>query len=92
MGKPKRPFYRLVVADSRAPRDGKFIEALGTYDPLTDPITVRIDGERVRTWMRKGARPSDVAKRLLVSQGILPREALPTRRHKPAPKAAPKEA
>ncbi len=91
MGKPKRPFYRLVVADSRAPRDGKFIEALGTYDPLTDPITVRIDEEKVRSWMQKGARPSDVAKRLLVSQGILPREALPTRRHKPASKAASKE-
>ncbi len=91
MGKPKRPFYRLVVADSRAPRDGKFIEALGTYDPLTEPITVRIDQNRVRNWLQRGARPSDAAKRLLVAQGLLPRHALPTRRHKPAPKAAAKE-
>ncbi len=93
MGKPKRPFYRLVVADSRAPRDGKFIDALGTYDPLTEPIVVRIDQEKVRSWLQRGARPSDAAKRLLVSQGMLPKEALPTRRHKPAPpKAAAKEA
>jgi small subunit ribosomal protein S16 len=91
IGKPKHPFYRLVVADSRAPRDGKFIELLGTYDPLTQPITVKIDHEKVRDWLKKGARPSDVAKRLLVGQGVLPKEALPTRRHKPAPpKAEPK--
>jgi small subunit ribosomal protein S16 len=88
IGKPKHPFYRLVVADSRAPRDGKFIELLGTYDPLTEPITVKIDHEKVRDWLKKGARPSDVAKRLLVGQGVLPKEALPTRRHKPAPPKA----
>lgn len=88
IGKPKHPFYRLVVADSRAPRDGKFIELLGTYDPLTEPITVKIDHEKVRDWLKKGARPSDTAKRLLVGQGVLPNEALPTRRHKPAPPKA----
>ncbi len=80
MGTTKRPVYRLVVADSRSPRDGRFIEAIGFYDPLPDPAVVRIDEEKVRTWMRKGARPSDSARFLLVQQGILaplPRPARP---------------
>jgi small subunit ribosomal protein S16 len=72
MGTTKRPFYRLVVADSRSPRDGRFIEALGFYDPLPVPASVQIDAERVREWLRKGARPSDSARDLLVAQGILP--------------------
>jgi len=71
MGTTKRPFYRLVVADSRSPRDGRFIEALGFYDPLPRPASVRIDEERVREWLRRGARPSDSARDLLVAQGIL---------------------
>lgn len=71
MGTTKRPFYRLVVADSRSPRDGRFIEALGYYDPLPQPATVKIDADRVREWLRKGARPSDSARDLLVAQGIL---------------------
>ena len=71
MGTTKRPFYRLVVADSRSPRDGRFIEALGYYDPLPQPASVKIDAERVREWLRKGARPSDSARDLLVAQGIL---------------------
>jgi len=71
MGTTKRPFYRLVVADSRSPRDGRFIEALGFYDPLPQPASVRIDAERVREWLRRGARPSDSARDLLVAQGIL---------------------
>ncbi len=71
MGTTKRPFYRLVVADSRSPRDGRFIEALGFYDPLPQPAAVRIDAERVREWLRRGARPSDSARDLLVAQGIL---------------------
>ena len=71
MGTTKRPFYRLVVADSRSPRDGRFIEALGFYDPLPQPATVRIDAERVREWLRRGARPSDSARDLLVAQGII---------------------
>jgi len=72
MGTTKRPFYRLVVADSRSPRDGRFIEALGFYDPLPRPASVRIDEERVREWLRRGARPSDSARDLLIAQGILP--------------------
>src|SRR4029077_16775101 len=71
MGAKKRPFYRLVVADSRSPRDGRFIELLGYYDPLTDPAKVQVDADKVREWMRKGARPSDAARALLVEQGIL---------------------
>lgn len=71
MGTTKRPFYRLVVANSRSPRDGRFIEALGFYDPLPQPAAVRIDADRVREWLRRGARPSDSARDLLVAQGIL---------------------
>jgi len=71
MGTTKRPFYRLVVADSRSPRDGRFIEAVGYYDPLPQPATVKIDAERVQEWLRRGARPSDSARDLLVAQGIL---------------------
>ena len=71
MGAKKRPFYRLVVADSRSPRDGRFIELLGYYDPLTEPAKVQVDADKVREWMRKGARPSDAARDLLVREGIL---------------------
>lgn len=71
MGATKRPFYRLVVADARSPRDGRFIEAIGYYDPLPTPAKVEIDADKVREWMRKGARPSDSARDLLQAQGIL---------------------
>jgi small subunit ribosomal protein S16 len=73
LGAKKRPYYRLVVADSRSPRDGRFIEELGTYDPITKPATVRIDEAKVRAWMSRGAQPSDTARSLLEQQGILPR-------------------
>jgi small subunit ribosomal protein S16 len=82
MGAKKRPFYRLVVADSRSPRDGRFIELLGFYDPLPNPARVQIDADKVREWMRRGARPSDAARALLVEQGIL---AKVPRAFKPAP-------
>jgi small subunit ribosomal protein S16 len=82
MGAKKRPFYRLVVADSRSPRDGRFIELLGYYDPLTEPAKVQVDADKVREWMRKGARPSDAARDLLVREGILAKVARP---FKPAP-------
>jgi small subunit ribosomal protein S16 len=75
MGAKKRPFYRLVVADSRSPRDGKFIEEIGYYDPLPNPATVRIDVDKVHEWMRRGARPSDVARKLLEREGVLQRSA-----------------
>lgn len=88
MGAKKRPFYRLVVADSRSPRDGKFIEEIGYYDPLPNPATVRIDADKVHEWMRRGARPSDVARKLLEREGILQRSAA-SRRVVTAPPAAP---
>jgi small subunit ribosomal protein S16 len=71
MGAKKRPFYRLVVADARSPRDGRFIEQLGIYDPLTSPATIRIDGDKVQQWISKGAQPSDAARSLLQREGIL---------------------
>ncbi|MGH7902539.1 MAG: 30S ribosomal protein S16 [Candidatus Dormibacteraceae bacterium] len=75
MGAKKRPFYRLVVADARSPRDGRFIEQLGYYDPLTEPATVKIDEEKVVAWLGKGAQPSDTARSLLRREGILDRYA-----------------
>jgi small subunit ribosomal protein S16 len=88
MGAKKRPFYRLVVADSRSPRDGKFIEEIGYYDPLPNPATVRIDVDKVHEWIRKGARPSDVARKLLEREGILQRSAQSRRIVTPAAPAA----
>lgn len=70
MGTKKKPFYRVVVADSRAPRDGRFIEELGYYNPLREPAEVRLDEEKVLKWLRNGAQPSDTAKDLLVRAGI----------------------
>jgi small subunit ribosomal protein S16 len=64
-GTNKRPTYRVVVADSRSPRDGRFIEILGHYNPLTQPPTVKIDRPRVQAWIAKGAQPSNTVKRLL---------------------------
>jgi len=69
-GRKKRPFYRLVVADSRSPRDGKFIEMIGTYNPLTDPAEVKVDEERAIYWLKVGAQPSDTARSLLRKVGV----------------------
>jgi small subunit ribosomal protein S16 len=76
-GKKKMPCYRIVVADSRAPRDGAFVEIVGTYDPLTEPATVVVDAEKVRAWIRKGAQPSDTVAQLLKRAGALEPEATP---------------
>ena len=70
VGSKKNPIYRVVVADARSPRDGKFIEIVGQYNPQTDPSTINIDEERVRDWIGKGAQPSNSVKRLLKAQGI----------------------
>ena len=75
MGAKKRPFYRLVVAESRSPRDGRFIEQLGYYDTLTDPATISIDEEKVFKWLSQGAQPSDAARILLRREGVLERHA-----------------
>jgi small subunit ribosomal protein S16 len=87
IGAKKHPFYRLVVADTRSPRDGKFIEILGTYDPMTEPVKLNIDQEKVKAWLQKGARPSDTARAFLIDQGLLPKESAKKRPTKP-PKAA----
>ena len=65
MGAKKAPFYRIVVADSRYPRDGRFIEEIGTYDPLTEPATINIDMERANYWISNGAQPTDTVRGLL---------------------------
>jgi len=71
MGAKKSPFYRVVVADSRFPRDGRFIEEIGTYDPMKEPSEVKIDAAKVREWMKNGAQPTDTVKSLLKKEGIL---------------------
>ncbi len=70
VGSKKNPIYRVVVADARSPRDGKFIEIVGQYNPQTDPSTINLDEERVRDWIGKGAQPSDSVKRLLKAKGL----------------------
>ncbi|MGL5084117.1 MAG: 30S ribosomal protein S16 [Clostridium sp.] len=67
MGQKKAPFYRVVVADSRSPRDGRFIEEIGYYNPLTEPAEIKIDIEKATKWINDGAQPTDVVKRLLAT-------------------------
>jgi len=69
-GTHKAPYYRIVAADSRMPRDGRFLEILGTYDPLQDPAVIQMDEEKVISWLKKGATPSDTAKLLMKKSGI----------------------
>ena len=71
MGAKKRPFYRIVVADSRAPRDGRFIEEIGYYNPMTEPSELKIDGEKARKWIEQGALPSDTVRALLKKSGSI---------------------
>ena len=71
MGAHKSPYYRIVVADSRSPRNGRFIEEIGTYNPLTEPSTVTIDAEKVNEWLKKGAQPTDTVRTLLKKQNII---------------------
>lgn len=84
LGKKKAPFYRLVVADSRSPRDGRFIEILGTYNPLTDPAEIKVDTERAKFWLGNGASPSDTAKILLQKVGVFEGPSRPAGEAKPA--------
>lgn len=71
MGAHKKPFYRVVVADSRTPRNGKFIEEIGTYDPLKSPSEIKIDNEAARKWLANGAQPTDTVKALLKKSGAI---------------------
>jgi small subunit ribosomal protein S16 len=70
-GSKKRPFYFIVIADSRSPRDGKFIQKLGTYNPLTVPATIQLDRQRALDWLNKGATPTDTVRRILSFKGVL---------------------
>ena len=70
MGAKKAPFYRVVVADSRYPRDGRFIEEIGYYNPLTNPAEIKIDAEKAKAWLEKGALPTETAKSVLKKSGV----------------------
>ena len=71
MGDKKAPFYRVVVADSRVARDAKYIDLIGTYNPLTTPAEVKLDAEKAKTWIKNGAQPTETVKALLVKEGIV---------------------
>ena len=71
IGKLKAPFYRIVVADSRYPRNGRFIEEIGTYDPLKDPGEIKIDAEKAKTWIKNGAQPTETVKALLKKSNVI---------------------
>jgi len=70
LGGHKKPFYRIVVADSRARRDGPFIEILGTYNPMKEPSEIKLNGEKVKHWLQRGAQPTDKAKKLIQKAGL----------------------
>ncbi|MCR5636928.1 MAG: 30S ribosomal protein S16 [Clostridiales bacterium] len=71
MGAKKSPFYRIVVADSRYPRDGRFIEELGYYNPVADPVVVKVDAEKAKKWIANGAQPTDTVKALLKKNNVI---------------------
>jgi len=71
MGAKKKPFYRIVVADSRSPRDGRFIEIVGTYDPTQKEAAIKVDEEKVIDWIKKGAQPTDTVRSILKKQGVM---------------------
>ena len=71
MGAKKAPFYRVVVADSRSPRDGRCIDEIGYYDPTKEPSVVKIDADKAKDWMKKGAQPTDIVKNIMKKEGIL---------------------
>lgn len=71
LGSNKKPFYRVVVADQRASRNGRFIDEIGTYDPLTDPVTIKIDEEKAKKWIGTGAQPTDTVRAIMKKAGIL---------------------
>ena len=74
LGDKKSPFYRVVVADSKSPRDGKFVEVIGTYNPLTNPAEIKINNEKAAEWIKNGAQPTDTARELLIKSGVIERK------------------
>jgi small subunit ribosomal protein S16 len=87
VGKKKQPQYRLVIADSHAPRDGAFIETVGTYNPLTDPATITLKEDSIKGWLSKGAVPSERAVKILASQGLVPAPVYAPKAKKAKPEA-----
>jgi small subunit ribosomal protein S16 len=85
VGKKKQPTYRVVIADSRSPRDGRYVEIVGTYNPRTEPTTFLIDEEKVKGWLSKGAQPTMILHKLLAKQGLMQAPTFPA----PKPKATP---
>ena len=83
MGANKQPTYRFVVADARAPRDGRFIEILGHYNPRTEPRTIEVDEGKAKEWLSKGAQPSVTVRRLFAEKGIMERGPIPETKRKP---------
>jgi len=83
MGAKKQPTYRFVVTDARSPRDGRFIEIVGHYNPRTEPKTVVVDEDKVRDWLAKGAQPSDPVRRLFAARGLVERGPIPESKRKP---------
>ncbi len=71
MGAKKAPFYRIIVADSRSPRDGRFIEEVGYYNPMTEPVTLKVEEEKVQKWLASGAQPTETVKSILTKSGII---------------------
>jgi small subunit ribosomal protein S16 len=83
MGAKKQPTYRFVVADSRSPRDGRFIEILGHYNPRTEPKTLEVNADKAREWLSKGAQPTETVRRLFAEKGIMERGPVPTTKRAP---------
>ena len=83
MGAKKQPTYRFVVADSRAPRDGAFIEILGHYNPRTEPKTLEVNADKAKEWLSKGAQPTETVRRLFAEKGIMERGPIPTTKRAP---------
>lgn len=88
MGAKKQPTYRFVVADARSPRDGRFIEILGHYNPRTQPRTIVVNEEKAKSWLAKGAQPSDTVRRLFAEKGIMERGPVPQSKPKAKPEGA----
>ena len=88
MGAKKQPTYRFVVADVRSPRDGRFIEILGHYNPRTEPREIVVNEEKAKAWLAKGAQPSDTVRRLFAEKGIMERGAIPQIQRKPKSEGA----
>ncbi len=78
-GDKKAPFYRIIVAESKSPRDGRFVDQIGTYNPLTVPAEIKIDAEKAKTWIANGAQPTDTVRSLLANEGIIEKKAMPAK-------------